>query len=104
MKAHILRALQSEKESILIREKLLEEFVKNGGISPTSEYSMSLSEDELDIWVRPEEYFSAIELAIIKRIEEEGSEALWKNIDVKKLETALAIARSWKVTPVKDAA
>jgi hypothetical protein len=104
MKTEALKALQRAKEEKDIREALLESFVSNAGMSPSNSHPISLDTNELDFWVFPENYFTKIELAILQRIEDDGSESLWATLDVRKLEASLAIARNFKGTKAEEVA
>ena len=91
-----LLSLQDEKERNRIREILLNTFLKDGVLSPTKEHCISLCDDELDIWIYPTEFFTKLELSILKRITEEGSDRLWQSLTEEKLERAFKIARTIK--------
>lgn len=81
---------------IEIRERLLEQYIQNGGFYTDLETEVSVKFRDDITWVKPKEFFNPIELNILLRMQKEGSEALWNAIDVSKLEKALAIARSFK--------
>jgi hypothetical protein len=83
----------------LNNEGLLAKYVQDGGFTSND---MSVMLGDIELWVTPKEYFNPLEMNILGRIVKEGSEALWKAIDVSKLEKALVIARSFK-KKLKDA-
>jgi len=77
----------TKEDEYRIRQAALDAFINDGMLSTTIEYA--------DLYFEIEDYLSKEEIALLKRIEEDGSEHLWEKLTVSTLEKAFKLLHSY---------